>query len=112
MQQGRDYPQAPGAAAFLQRRAARSAALVEGLTGRQRDVLGGMVDGLLNKQIAARLGINEKTVKMHRAALFERLGVGNSAGAVRIGVEAAFGLALWAPEAEDAALVDEARRAS
>ncbi len=47
-----------------------------------------MSHGLLNKQIAHRLGIAEKTVKMHRALLLERLGVATSADAIRIAVEA------------------------
>lgn len=70
---------------------ARSAAAQERLaklTARQRDVLAQMARGLRNKQIAPLLGINEKTVKMHRAALIERLGVATSADAVRLAVEA------------------------
>jgi DNA-binding NarL/FixJ family response regulator len=47
-----------------------------------------MLAGKLNKQIAGDLGIGEKTVKMHRAALFRRLGVRASADAIRIGLEA------------------------
>ena len=58
------------------------------LTARQRDVLEQMARGLRNKQIGPLLGINEKTVKMHRAALIERLGVATSADAVRLAVEA------------------------
>jgi FixJ family two-component response regulator len=37
------------------------------------------VRGLLNKQIAAELGISESTVKMHRARAMERLGMGSAA---------------------------------
>ena len=48
----------------------------------------GMARGLLNKQIAWDLGIAEKTVKMHRALLLERLGVATSAEAIRLAVEA------------------------
>jgi DNA-binding NarL/FixJ family response regulator len=47
-----------------------------------------MAKGLLNKQIAYELGIAEKTVKMHRSLLLERLGVQTSAEAIRIAVEA------------------------
>jgi DNA-binding NarL/FixJ family response regulator len=47
-----------------------------------------MANGLLNKQIAYELGIAEKTVKMHRALLLERLGVQTTAEAIRIAVEA------------------------
>jgi PAS domain S-box-containing protein len=66
----------------------RARSLVEGLTTRQRQVLHEMTLGYRNKQIAPRLGINEKTVKMHRAALLARLGAPTSADAIRIAVEA------------------------
>ena len=69
-------------------RRARAAALVKGLPPRQFEVLELVARGLLNKQIAHRLGIAEKTVKMHRALLLERLGVATSADAIRIAVEA------------------------
>jgi PAS domain S-box-containing protein len=69
-------------------RQARSRSLVAALPPRQRQVLEAMASGLLNKQIAFAIGIAEKTVKMHRALLLERLGVGSSAEAVRIAVEA------------------------
>lgn len=61
---------------------------VQGLTPRQLQVLAHMIAGYRNKQIAGFLAIDEKTVKMHRASLLTRLGVGSSAEAVRIGVEA------------------------
>jgi hypothetical protein len=64
-----------------------SAARLASLTIRQRQVLQQMARGLRNKQIAAELGINEKTVKMHRAALLTRLGAATSADAVRVAVE-------------------------
>jgi PAS domain S-box-containing protein len=69
-------------------RRARAATVVATLPHRQREVLEGIAKGLLNKQIAHRLGIAEKTVKMHRALLLERLGVATSADAIRIAVEA------------------------
>ncbi len=74
--------------------AARRAAAVrkvEALTPRQRQVLDHMIRGYRNKQIAGFLGIDEKTVKMHRAALLLRLEAAGSADAVRIGVEASLG---------------------
>ena len=58
------------------------------LTTRQRQVLECLVRGFRNKQTAAALGIGEKTVKMHRARLLERLGCTSSADAIRLGVEA------------------------
>jgi len=62
--------------------------LVQDLPQRQRQVLELMAGGLLNKQIAWQLKIAEKTVKMHRALLLERLGVKTSAEAIRVAVEA------------------------
>ena len=47
-----------------------------------------MTLGYRNKQIAGRLGIDEKTVKMHRAGMLDRLGAPTSADAIRIAVEA------------------------
>lgn len=66
----------------------RAALLVQTLPPRQLEVLEQLSHGLLNKQIAHRLGISEKTVKMHRALLLAKLGVSTSADAIRIAVEA------------------------
>ena len=74
--------------AALSVRRARAKALTGQLPPRQRQVLEGMANGLLNKQIAYQLGIAEKTVKMHRVLLLERLGGITSAEAIRIAVEA------------------------
>lgn len=68
----------------------RAAERVRKLTPRQRQVLAEMIQGFRNKQIAARLGIDEKTVKMHRAGLLAKLGAATSADAIRTGVEAGF----------------------
>ena len=81
-----DLGPAPEGALDDRRRSA--AEQVAKLPPRQRDVLERMGRGLLNKQIAWDLKISEKTVKMHRALLLERLGVGTSAEAIRIAVEA------------------------
>ena len=78
---------ADGEAPAVDRRR-RAGEQVNGLTGRQRQVLEEMTLGYRNKQIAIRLGISEKTVKMHRAALLTKLGAATSADAVRIAVEA------------------------
>lgn len=45
------------------------------LTGREREVVVAVVDGLSNDEIATRLGISPKTVESHLRRLFERLGV-------------------------------------
>lgn len=76
----------PGSA--LARRQSTAAELVARLPPRRRQVLQLMARGLLNKQIAWELKISERTVKMHRALLLEGLGVGTSAEAIRMAVEA------------------------
>lgn len=48
---------------------------IQSLTERELEVLPLLVQGLLNKQIAARLEIAERTVKAHRARIMEKLGV-------------------------------------
>jgi FixJ family two-component response regulator len=53
------------------------------LTPRQRDVLEHVASGQLNKQIAASLGISEKTVKVHRARGLQKLDVRSVAQLVR-----------------------------
>jgi len=69
-------------------RRVRAAAAVSNLSPRQRQVLGFVSNGLMNKQIAGQLGLSEKTVKMHRGILMERLNLRTSADRVRIAVEA------------------------
>ena len=54
------------------------------LTVRERQVLEGVVAGSLNKQIAAKLGIAEKTVKTHRGRVMEKMGAGSVAELVRL----------------------------
>lgn len=54
------------------------------LTPRERDVLMGVVLGRLNKQIAADLGTVEKTVKVHRARVMEKMGTDSVAELVRL----------------------------
>lgn len=70
------------------RRAAEAKRQLESLTPRQRQVLQLMARGLLNKQIAFELGISDKTVKMHRAALLAAVNARVSADAIRLAVEA------------------------
>ena len=54
------------------------------LTAREREVLERVVTGRLNKQIAAELGIVEKTIKVHRAHVMEKMGVRTLAELVRL----------------------------
>jgi two-component system, LuxR family, response regulator FixJ len=53
------------------------------LTPREHEVLLHVVDGRLNKQIAADLGIAEKTIKVHRARAMEKMGASSLADLVR-----------------------------
>jgi FixJ family two-component response regulator len=53
------------------------------LTPREREVMAQVVDGMLNKQIAAALGASEKTIKVHRARVMEKMGVESVADLVR-----------------------------
>lgn len=78
----------PGSAAPLALRQRRAAGLATTLSPRQREVLREMASGQRNKQIAWSLGLSEKTVKMHRALLLEKLGVKTTADAIRLAVEA------------------------
>ncbi|HEX8241801.1 MAG TPA: LuxR C-terminal-related transcriptional regulator [Allosphingosinicella sp.] len=77
-----------GSAAPLALRQQRASRLAATLSPRQREVLKEMAAGQRNKQIAWRLGLSEKTVKMHRALLLDKLGVGTTADAIRLAVEA------------------------
>ena len=69
-------------------RADDAAALIATLTERQRAVLVGMAQGRLNKQIAYDLGLTERTVKMHRAAMLRALNVRTAAEGIRLAIEA------------------------
>jgi len=58
------------------------------LTPRQREILQLVAAGHRSKQIAYRLALSEKTVKMHRSLLLAKLQTSNVADAIRIAVEA------------------------
>jgi FixJ family two-component response regulator len=49
------------------------------LTPREREVFDAVASGKLNKQIADELGMAERTVKLHRAHVMEKLSVGSPA---------------------------------
>lgn len=59
------------------------------LTPRERQVLDLVVAGRMNKQIAAELGISEKTVKVHRGRVMEKMGAQSLAHLVRMSVQLA-----------------------
>jgi FixJ family two-component response regulator len=58
-------------------------ARVETLTPRERDVLALVAAGLMNKQIAAELGIAEITVKIHRGHIMKKMETRSLADLVR-----------------------------
>jgi len=57
------------------------------LTPRETQVLGYVIAGKLNKQIAADLGTVEKTIKVHRARVMEKMQVKSVAELVRLTVQ-------------------------
>lgn len=54
------------------------------LTRREREVMAGVVAGLLNKQIGAQLGTSEITVKAHRGKMMRKMKADSLADLVRI----------------------------
>jgi FixJ family two-component response regulator len=54
------------------------------LTQRETEVFALVVTGMLNKQIASALGVVEKTVKVHRARVMEKMRAGSVAELVRL----------------------------
>jgi DNA-binding NarL/FixJ family response regulator len=82
---------APVAASAVLRRVRGEVAGTPGaptLTPREQGVLQQMARGLANKQIAAALGISERTVKFHVSSLFTKLGAANRTDAVRRAAQA------------------------
>jgi two-component system response regulator FixJ len=73
-------------AEFLRRKAERvsARAKLDRLTPREFEVMRSIIAGLLNKQIAAELGAAEKTVKIHRGRVMEKMGVASVAELVRL----------------------------
>src|SRR6202030_1973298 len=60
--------------------------LSEEITSRETDVLRMLAEGLVNKDIAARLGISEHTVKFHISSILDKLGASTRTEAVTQGI--------------------------
>jgi FixJ family two-component response regulator len=58
--------------------------LFDSLTPREQEVLALVTGGLLNKQIAAEIGLAEITVKIHRGHLMKKMGARSLADLVRM----------------------------
>ncbi len=62
--------------------------LLDLLTPREFEVLQHVITGMLNKQIAGELGTAEKTVKVHRGRMMQKLGITSVAELVRLAQKA------------------------
>lgn len=64
--------------------AARLKANFDSLTSREQEIMGLVTAGLMNKQIAAELGVSEITVKVHRGNVMRKMGAKSLADLVRM----------------------------
>jgi FixJ family two-component response regulator len=80
-------------AAYDRAAVAELSEMYERLTSREREVMTLVVAGLLNKQIAGRLGTTEITVKVHRGRVMDKMKAGSLAelvnSAMRLGIATA-----------------------
>jgi len=69
---------------------ARFEQMLSGLSGREREVLRGVIAGKLNKTIAFELGISPRTVEVYRANVMSKTGANGLSELVRIALLAGF----------------------
>jgi len=67
---------------------AAAAARLRVLSQRERQILRGLIAGMMNKEIARRLDLSPRTVEMHRSNLLKDLGVRTTPAAIRLAIEA------------------------
>jgi NarL family two-component system response regulator YdfI len=60
--------------------------LSEEITSRETEVLRMLAEGLVNKEIATRLGISEHTIKFHISSILDKLGASTRTEAVTLGI--------------------------
>ena len=78
------YPrQSDGREWFSVPRAAR----IDGLTAREVEVLSLVAAGLMNRQVAERLGVSTRTVDAHLRSIYAKLGLKSRTAATRFAVE-------------------------
>ena len=65
----------------------RATSPLRGLTGREREVLQLVAEGLTSKEIAATLGVSIKTVETHRANLMTKLEIRKASSLVRVAMQ-------------------------
>jgi DNA-binding NarL/FixJ family response regulator len=87
---------APSVAKSLIRRAYLKPGLPEGepdwlreMSRREREILGHIVEGYSNKEIASMISIAEQTVRNHISAIYDKMGVSDRSQAVRMAKDAA-----------------------
>jgi len=62
------------------------ATILDALTGREREVLCMLVDGLSTKEVATQLGVSTKTADSHRASLMKKLDIHKVSTLVRLAI--------------------------
>jgi len=72
-------------ASLLERR--KMQARFDSLTDREREILSLVLEGLSNKEAAARMKLSARTVEIHRASLLRKVGARNTAHLVRMAME-------------------------
>ena len=56
----------------------------ETLTPREREIMAMVASGLMNKQVAGKIGLSEITVKVHRGRIMQKMGARTLADLVRM----------------------------